>query len=281
MSANAHDRTSDLLLNRLPTLGTRTMLMSIDQARSGAVGMKLGALTAFLLTIVTAAAPSYACSVPAPPFSPENHKNEEHLTGVVTQVVITSGLGKAKIGVNRVFVGIFPAKSLYIYFSVEPNSFAYCNIYPHPPLKKGEKVTVYLAPSEPNTPFAPVPGLPYQVRGWWTTAPIRPPASAPRTTKITKHAIPRGTAASWVTSADYPPDALRAEARGQVSYLLNVGPDGRVTSCRVTRSSQSTSLDEATCRLVTRRARFTPAENRFREKVSDTYSGAATWLLPE
>jgi TonB family protein len=87
------------------------------------------------------------------------------------------------------------------------------------------------------------------------------------------------TASAWITNDDYPPGALRAEEQGTVAFDATIGADGRVTSCTVTSSSGSTSLDEATCRLITRRARFTPAKDAAGNPISSTYSSRFRWEL--
>ena len=40
-------------------------------------------------------------------------------------------------------------------------------------------------------------------------------------------------------------------------------------------------LDEATCELVTRRARFDPAKNNQGRAVAGNYSSAVRWQLPD
>lgn len=66
------------------------------------------------------------------------------------------------------------------------------------------------------------------------------------------------------TPDDYPRDALQKGESGRVSFVLDVNSEGRVTACTITASSGSSSLDEATCRLARRRARFEPARDEQR-----------------
>jgi TonB family protein len=54
-----------------------------------------------------------------------------------------------------------------------------------------------------------------------------------------------------------------------------------VTSCTVTSSSGSASLDAATCRIMTERARFIPARDRRGRAVADSLSARVRWVLPE
>jgi TonB family protein len=86
--------------------------------------------------------------------------------------------------------------------------------------------------------------------------------------------------ASYFSQDDYPPAALRANEQGTVVFRLSVGADGRVFRCEVTRSSGSASLDEATCRILIVRARYTPARDREGRPTADIVPGRVTWTLP-
>lgn len=104
---------------------------------------------------------------------------------------------------------------------------------------------------------------------------VAAPRCAPRA------ATPRGNPGSWVTENDYPSRAMRAELTGTVAFQVTVGVDGRVTGCRITGSSGHSELDEATCRVVSRRARFTPASNEACQPTEGSYSSRVRWILPE
>lgn len=103
------------------------------------------------------------------------------------------------------------------------------------------------------------------------------PAPAP---SLAAAAGVRGDRATWITTQDYPPSALRAEEQGSVGIAVAIGSDGRVTSCTVTASSGSTALDQATCRLYQRRARFTPARDAAGAAVPGTHADRVRWQLP-
>jgi protein TonB len=91
----------------------------------------------------------------------------------------------------------------------------------------------------------------------------------------------RANLASYVSDADYPPSAIRAEEQGTTGFRLEIGPNGRVTECTVTSSSGSSALDQATCRLMRSRAKFTPARDSSGNPTGDTTSARITWKLPE
>ena len=111
--------------------------------------------------------------------------------------------------------------------------------------------------------------------------PAPPPAPPPPKPKLASGATPRSNPGSWATNDDYPSAALRAEEEGVTGFRLTVGTDGRVSECSVTSSSGSSTLDAATCKLITRRARFTPAKDADGNPVTDTYSNRIRWQIPE
>ena len=92
---------------------------------------------------------------------------------------------------------------------------------------------------------------------------------------------PANDPSGWVTTGDYRTSWIRRELEGTVGVALAVGANGRVTDCRVTRSSGHSQLDQATCALVTRRARFDPATSgRTGAAMAGDYRTAVQWRLP-
>jgi len=86
--------------------------------------------------------------------------------------------------------------------------------------------------------------------------------------------------ASYISDADYPAAAIRAGEQGTVRFRLWIGPNGLVSDCRIEASSGSASLDEATCRIMRARARFTPAHDANGKAVEDTIASRIRWVLP-
>jgi protein TonB len=85
---------------------------------------------------------------------------------------------------------------------------------------------------------------------------------------------------SLFSDKDYPAAALAAREQGLVGFALDVGPDGRVSGCTITRSSGSRSLDETTCGLISSRASFNPARDAGGAPVADHVRGRIDWKLP-
>ena len=108
-----------------------------------------------------------------------------------------------------------------------------------------------------------------------------PPPAPPAPSTGARGPSPRGNPASWATSADYPSRMLRMEVEGKTAFRVIVNDSGRVSHCEITESSGATMLDEATCRLITRRARFNPATDRRGTLVEGAYSSAVRWQIPQ
>jgi TonB family protein len=86
--------------------------------------------------------------------------------------------------------------------------------------------------------------------------------------------------AEYIGATDYPAAALVGGEEGPVGFQLSVTPEGRISDCRVTASSGSVLLDETTCRLMTERARFTPARDAAGNPVADVKTARLRWVLP-
>ena len=83
-----------------------------------------------------------------------------------------------------------------------------------------------------------------------------------------------------IYNSDYPPNLAAAGIGGRVSAEIAVGTDGRVTSCRVTRSSGNAQLDSLTCRLIQQRYRFRPSTDRYGRPVPDEADVDQDWIPP-
>jgi protein TonB len=92
-----------------------------------------------------------------------------------------------------------------------------------------------------------------------------------------------GSKAVWrsgtIRDRDYPRSASRARVGGEVEVRFTIQPSGRVSGCRVSRSSGDTALDETTCRLIEERFRFRPATNAAGTAIASDYGWRQSWWL--
>lgn len=128
---------------------------------------------------------------------------------------------------------------------------------------------VQAAPAPPSVP----PVIMAQV-------PPSPPALPPRPIRSSPGAaVPLFDLAYLITAKDYPPEARRKRREGVVEFMAVVNKDGRVWNCLVLQSSAHAILKQATCDLITQRARFDPAINAEGAAVLGMYLGQISWDL--
>lgn len=123
--------------------------------------------------------------------------------------------------------------------------------------------TVRVAPPPVITPTAPV-------------APPPPPAPT-----ISQAAGAKGDPAQWVTSDDYPPGDLRDEHEGVSAVAWDINTQGRIENCHTTQSSGFPSLDDAACRVLTRRGRYAPAKDQSGNPIVSHQSRRVRWQMPK
>lgn len=78
---------------------------------------------------------------------------------------------------------------------------------------------------------------------------------------------------------NYPARAVRDETEGTVGVRVQVGANGRVSSCSVTSSSGSSILDDAACADITRYGRFNPALDDAGNATSGQWSTRIVYQL--
>ena len=141
---------------------------------------------------------------------------------------------------------------------------------PPPPVAPPVKIDVATTPPPIQTVTTPPPPAPI-VLAPPPPAPVPPPPPPP------KPATPRNNPGSWATSNDYPSRALREDREGTTSFRVTIGANGRVTNCQITGSSGHADLDAATCKNVTRRARFRKPSDGY----GNVYSNRVRWVIPD
>ena len=87
-------------------------------------------------------------------------------------------------------------------------------------------------------------------------------------------ATPVGSPGDWITTEDYPEEALKSGVEGTVDFSLSVTKGGAVSDCKILQSSGSEILDTETCSLLIERAQFEPAE------ATSNYQSRVSWKIP-
>lgn len=145
---------------------------------------------------------------------------------------------------------------------------------PPPPVTPPPLVRVEAPPPPIQTVTAPPP--PVYIPPVAPAPP--PPPPAPR--KVQSATSARGDLRTLFSADDYPAAAQSAGAEGTAQAELTISPTGQVVGCTLTRSTGNSSLDSATCNILRRRAKFTPARDSNGNATSDTITTPPiTWRL--
>ncbi|HYZ48098.1 MAG TPA: energy transducer TonB, partial [Sphingomonas sp.] len=99
--------------------------------------------------------------------------------------------------------------------------------------------------------------------------------------QISKAAGPKGDPSRFITQDDYPPRALREGAEGTTRITWDINTEGRVENCRVASSSGNADLDDAACRAMTRKGRFSPALDQNGNPIRSSQSRNVKWVIPK
>jgi protein TonB len=145
---------------------------------------------------------------------------------------------------------------------------------PPPPMLPPSVVPIQIAPPTIQTVTSPViPPVAPPVM-----APPRPPAPPPPRQSQARSLT--GSLQGLFSADDYPPSALDNNEQGSVTVTLTIGPSGRVTGCSASGSASST-LKNTTCRIVSARARFSPAQDAEGNPMTSSYSQTIVWRIAE
>ena len=147
------------------------------------------------------------------------------------------------------------------------------NTPPPPIVAPPPMVRINIAPS----PVVISPVIP-QVTPPPMIVPPRP--NPPPQPRVSQTARARGDLHSLFSTDDYPASSLRNNEQGTTGVRITVGTDGRVADCQVTQSSGSSALDSATCSIIRRRAKYTPAKNDDGSAAMGSDSVRIRWVVP-
>lgn len=94
-------------------------------------------------------------------------------------------------------------------------------------------------------------------------------------------AEPTMSPTEWANILDYPDEMLRDGISGTVSFKLDIDAAGLPTKCHVIISSKTPQLDQHTCRLMMKRAKFKPAIAADGSATASHYINRVRWILPD
>lgn len=91
--------------------------------------------------------------------------------------------------------------------------------------------------------------------------------------------MPKVDYAKLFMTRDYPSKLVERGIQGSVGALLTIGSDGAVSACRAIESSRTIELDELTCAIFVKRARYAPALDKSGKAVAALSYYRVNWML--
>lgn len=98
--------------------------------------------------------------------------------------------------------------------------------------------------------------------------------------RLNKRPTPIGNPASWMTTRDYPPAALRAAQSGIVQFRLDVDAAGKIAGCSVLSHFKPDAFSDITCGLLAKRAHFKPAIDEAGQPIKSYYINQIRFVVP-
>ena len=89
--------------------------------------------------------------------------------------------------------------------------------------------------------------------------------------------------ADWAKAIqqNYPSEALMKGVDGTVTMRIDIGADGRVSSCEVTETSGSPVLDSSACSGMETYARYEPARDAQGQSIASSTTQSVRYVLPK
>jgi periplasmic protein TonB len=214
----------------------------------------------------------------------DNGSSKEKVVSGIASVLVVGAIGYALITGLAIRIINQPNPPLWLHNYTEPAPPPPKPIPPRPQTQttKTTRTAQVLPPLPPGTIVLPA-GTGPTILGPTTTLQgdsgeiILP---QPKPADLTAGVRPKGNPGEWVTTEDYPSSALRSGQEGRSVLQLDIGANGQPAACSVAQSSGSDDLDRTACRLLMRRAHFTPAKNAKGEATTASYTSSVLWRIP-
>lgn len=96
---------------------------------------------------------------------------------------------------------------------------------------------------------------------------------------LSRRAVPVGNPGKWLNSSDYPSEMRWEGRQGLVFFRLVVDREGKPASCHIQQSTRPQAFDDAVCRGIMNRARFTPALDAAGQPITSYYLNSVRFMM--
>ena len=97
---------------------------------------------------------------------------------------------------------------------------------------------------------------------------------------LTREVRHRGSPGSWVNQHDYPKEMLSESQPALVQFRLNVSETGKPTACHIQKTTRPEEFDDAVCKSLMKRARFSPALDKDGQPIASFWINTVVFQLP-
>jgi TonB family protein len=92
---------------------------------------------------------------------------------------------------------------------------------------------------------------------------------------------PTKSPGSWLTNEDFPSRSVMAGHNGVVQFRLDIDATGQVAGCHILHRTNPDDFADLTCKLITKRAKFSPARDQSGQPVRSYYVNGARFIIPD
>jgi hypothetical protein len=97
---------------------------------------------------------------------------------------------------------------------------------------------------------------------------------------LSRWAAPVSNPGNWLTPKDYPVAMLSEGQPALVEFRLDVDPSGGVSGCQIQATTRPKAFDDAVCKALMRRAKFTPALDAQGNPLKSYWKSRVRFQLP-
>lgn len=92
---------------------------------------------------------------------------------------------------------------------------------------------------------------------------------------------PTKNPSAWLNNGDFPSRSAIAGHNGVVQFRLDIDETGKVAGCHILHRTNPDDFADLTCKLIAKRAKFTPARDQSGQSVRSYYVNRARFIIPD
>ena len=96
---------------------------------------------------------------------------------------------------------------------------------------------------------------------------------------LARRPTPISNPGSWMNSGDYPSAMLRIGGNGMVQFRLDISETGSIAACHIQSRTNPDAFADLSCKLISKRGRFTPALDRNGKPVKSYFVSSVRWTM--